>query len=853
VDDSSDGLVIEIPGYRVLRQLGRGGMASVHLAMQESVQREVALKIMSPVLAADPQFGDRFLREARIAAKLHHRHVVQVHDVGVHGDHHYIAMEYLPGGPVLKKGQQNRGIAYALRVVREIAGALDYAHLRGVIHRDIKPDNILLREDGGAVLTDFGIARANDGTRMTRTGAIIGTPHYMSPEQARGQTVDGRADLYSLGVLLHELLTGRVPYEAEDSMAVGIMHITAPLPELPQPLAGLQPLLDRMLAKEPDDRFQTGDELARSVERLEQQGVGRGSETMVTPAAYRGHRPSPPTVVQSSSPSGASHGTPGISGDAGGYRSEPRLGRLDEVASTPAAPRRTNQRQGRPVLTWLGVLLLLAGAGAAAWHYQDQLRALLPESRQASGLEQAQAALAAGRLETDAQGTGARELFSQVLAVDPDNLPARQGLQQVGEVWRQRLSQALASGDLPAAEHALTRARELGVAEQQLSTLETQLRQRQSAGTAMNELLAKAKQALDAGRLDGGDDSALALYGRALSVDAGEPRAGAGFDATLKALLARAQAAIDAGDADAATGLIERVAEVAPGHLGLPPARMALSSLRQQQADAERQAQAEALNQRLASAAALLADGKLDAPTDGNALQAYRAILRDAPGNEPAQAGLRKVADALLQQAQHQMADFHFDRAADLLDAAESANPGWSAIDDARTHLATLREKQQAVTARDSGAAVDATRINTLLKEAEAAAEAGRLVYPPGQSAYDKYRAVMSLSPRDARAQTGMARLPALARQRFEDALGASRFNDARGYVDALQTLSPSDRNLPDMQHRLGRALFGVATERLGAGEIEQASRAFDQARELDPTNPEIPSLQARIEQAAGD
>ncbi|MEZ5483592.1 MAG: protein kinase [Lysobacteraceae bacterium] len=836
--------MIEIPGYRVLRPLGRGGMASVHLAMQESVQREVALKIMSPVLAADPQFGDRFLREARIAAKLHHRHVVQVHDVGVHGDHHYIAMEYLSGGPVLKKGQPNRGVGYALRVIREIAGALDYAHLRGVIHRDIKPDNILLREDGGAVLTDFGIARANDGTRMTRTGAIIGTPHYMSPEQARGHTVDGRADLYSLGVLLHELLTGRVPYEAEDSMAVGIMHITAPLPELPPTLAGLQSLLDRMLAKEPDERFQTGDELARCVEKLERDSVGRGGETQVSPAAFRDYRPSPVTVVQGSPPV--------IRSTDDGYRSEPRLGRLDEVASTPAAPRRSSQRRRRPAITWMLLLVVLGAAAGAAWQFQDQLRALIPESRQVSSLEQAQTALAAGRLENNGQTAGARELFNQVLAVDPDNQAARQGLQQVGDAWRQRLSQALALGDLAAAAHALVRARELGVAEQHLLPLEQQLRQRQTAGTAMNELLDKARQALEAGRLDGGGDSALALFGSALRIDADETRASSGFDDTLKAMLVRAQSLVDGGDAETASALIDRVAEVAPGHLGLPPARMALSALRQQQSGAARRARDEAIAQRLSVASQLLADGKLSAPADDNALQAYRAILRDAPGNEAAQAGLRRVSDALLQQAQRQMADFHFDRANDLLDAAESANPASVAISEARAHLRSLQEKQQAVAARDSGSSVDADRINALLKQAEDAAAAGRLVYPPGQSAYDKYRAVMSLSPRDARAQSGMSRLPALARQRFEDALGASRFSDARGYVDALHTLSPQDRELPNMQKRLGRALFGVAAERLGAGEIEQASRAFDQARELDPGNPEIPSLQARIEQAAG-
>ena len=186
--------MIEIPGYRLLRQLGRGGMATVYLAIQESVDREVALKIMSPALLADPNFGERFLREAKIAARLHHRHVVGVHDVGRSGDFHYMAMEYLAGGPVLTKNGPARTVSFALRVTREIAGAINYAQQKGFIHRDVKPDNILLRDDGSAALTDFGIARANDSaTRMTRTGAVVGTPHYMSPEQARGKQLDGRA------------------------------------------------------------------------------------------------------------------------------------------------------------------------------------------------------------------------------------------------------------------------------------------------------------------------------------------------------------------------------------------------------------------------------------------------------------------------------------------------------------------------------------------------------------------------------------------------------------------------------------------------------------------------------------
>jgi hypothetical protein len=261
---------IAIPGYRIQRTLGQGGMASVFLAVQESLDREVALKVMAPALAASPEFAERFLKEGKLTAKLQHPNVVTIHDIGVHNGIYYLSAEFIPRG-TLKERITDEGLSVgeALNVLSDIAHGLDYAHEKGVVHRDVKPGNVLFRKDGRAVLADFGIAKAMDGgTSSTMAGMSVGTPDYMSPEQARGEPVDGRSDLYSLGVMLYEMLTGKPPYEAPDAFSVALSHITEPLPTLPPQHAWLQPLLNGLMSKMASERYNTGAAVVAAVQRM---------------------------------------------------------------------------------------------------------------------------------------------------------------------------------------------------------------------------------------------------------------------------------------------------------------------------------------------------------------------------------------------------------------------------------------------------------------------------------------------------------------------------------------------------------------------------------------------------------
>jgi serine/threonine-protein kinase len=270
--------------YRIQRKLGAGGMADVYLAEDQELGRRVAIKILNGRHANDDQFIERFRREAKNAAALNHPNIVSIYDRGNAEDTYYIAMEFLDGR-TLKELIVGRGAApinVAIEYARQILSALRFAHRHGIVHRDIKPHNVLVDGEGRVKVTDFGIARAGT-SQMTETGSIVGTAQYLSPEQARGGEVDPRSDLYSLGIVLYELLTGKTPFEGDTPVEIAMKHLS----NAPQPPSKLRPdipreldmVVLRALAKSPDDRYQSADEMEADLER-----VARGASVSATTA-----------------------------------------------------------------------------------------------------------------------------------------------------------------------------------------------------------------------------------------------------------------------------------------------------------------------------------------------------------------------------------------------------------------------------------------------------------------------------------------------------------------------------------------------------------------------------------------
>ena len=455
----------EIPGFRILKTLGRGGMAQVYLGLQESMEREVAIKVMLPQLLTDPSFGDRFLREARIAAKLAHPHIVAVIDVGVAGDYYYMAMEYHPGGDLKDKIRKGLGQKDSMRIMKEIASALDYAHRNGFVHRDIKPDNILFSRSGSAVLSDFGIARAADGgTHLTATGSVVGTPHYMSPEQAQGKSVDGRSDLYSLGIMFYQMLVGKVPFEGDSALSIGIKHIRDPVPRLPEGLAKYQTFLDKLLAKDPEERWQSGADVVRTLEVLDADTGNFGTDTLAATAI------SGQVEATRVMPSGVTGVTPKKSGTG------LVLGALILVGIGGAVA----YQQG-----------MIGGAGNVAPPEMAQGAAVSAgvETKDpifekiANLLTAAQADYSAGNYFQPADSNATKK-YQAVLVLDESNETAKEGLRNISEIFVANARSAISANQFRKAASALELAEQADPGNTQISVVNAQLAASREAARA---------------------------------------------------------------------------------------------------------------------------------------------------------------------------------------------------------------------------------------------------------------------------------------------------------------------------------------------------------------------------------
>ncbi len=308
---SADLIGKTVNGYEILSQVGQGGMATVYLARQRSMNRNAALKILPSVFINDEAYLQRFEREVRIVSQLEHRNIVPVYDFGEYESQPYIVMRYMPAGSVEELLAEGRiPLPRVASIVEQVASALDYAHQKGILHRDLKPSNILLDDGGGVFITDFGIARIlGEGSGTITTQGVVGTPSYMSPEQARAEPLDGRSDVYSLGVMLFELATGRRPFESDTPYSIAIMHVTMPPPPPRQFEPDISPRLEnvimRALRKAREERFGSAGELAAAL-RESLEGIESGAEDDATPEAGATSASQPAETV------GATTSAPGL-------------------------------------------------------------------------------------------------------------------------------------------------------------------------------------------------------------------------------------------------------------------------------------------------------------------------------------------------------------------------------------------------------------------------------------------------------------------------------------------------------------------------------------------------------------
>lgn len=733
---------IDIPGFQVQKELGRGGMARVYLAVQRKFGRLVALKVVSGEFTQDTKFRERFIRESRINARLTHPNIVQVYDVGTHESSLFLVMEYIRGGDLNQLLEQGMRLSELVGVVKDMCRALDYAHAKGFVHRDIKPENILFREDGSAVLTDFGIAQITDSdATLTQAGTVVGTPQYMSPEQASGRELDGRSDIYSLGVVLFKMLTGDVPFKADTALSVGIKHLQEPVPRLPNYLKAFQPVIDRCLAKRPDQRFQNGTELIIALDEVQ-------TDAELPNATIRAEAVSTQEVRA-------------VGSDL-----------LTTARDSSRKDRNFDRQRYQRRLRALTSLLVIVSIGAGIAYVVLERPSWATRALTVAGvIEDPMAQDAwnnAQSLHQDPnQGLAAVvAAYRRVLDLDPDHAGASSAIAGLETQWRQSFSAALAQSDLSQAETKLSELESAFPGNAELASLSVALADRRRA-----EALLVSTQALL--RSHGVSDipsatAAIQSYREVLRLAPGHPVAMSELDSIATHYAELAMESASQGELDSALTLLDRASAA---NASLPILDDVRDSIRQATTLQEE------IGNMLQRAGELRAAGTLINPPGDNAAEVYHRVLAADPDNVVAMQGLNEVESQIVSRSSQLIGNSDIQSVQALLDRANAVglNPD---------SIAEVQGRLDSEVARLANVQIGLERAQLLLAQ-------GFITAPQPENAVAVLREVERLDPGNEQAtvllQAAAGRLAAVAREAY----GVGMVEEARQYLELALTVTP--------------------------------------------------------------
>ena len=698
---------LRIPGYEIEVLLGKGGMAAVYQARQQSFGREVALKVLNPAAEDLEEFSRRFLQESSIVAKLHHSHIVQVYDVGQHGNYFYISMEYLHGGDLSGKLNEGLSLRDSVKIIKQLADALDFAHRKNIIHRDIKPANVMFREDGAAVLTDFGIAKELESqAELTQAGVVIGTPRYMSPEQIRGDKVDHRADIYSLGIVFYRCLTNYVPFDGKDMLTTAYLQDNEPVPLLPPEVACFQPIINRMLEKAPEARFQRGRDVVDALEELNRDAYQADLTNLAVAAA---NKLTPPTVTAVSGrhtlgaaaqalPESNMEGTQVRSSLNQTVRAE-HMKLHDPLAASaryPAAAGRERKRRGSAARIVLLLCMFMSVVVFASAHYSGGLDLIYRSAWVAEMRGQA------------------ADLWTKVTSFDVvQDLPEE--LFDVPPSHEAEPVPDIPVADMPAEEASAVDVAVADEIENEVGIVAgaEQLTQPEPAGVNMESAQTNIESA-EANIVGESATPGGAMVGPAsdapVSVDETSPL-------ETDAILEQEPAPVVA--AEELQAEVEVPAEPDTGEI--------VAGL-------------------LAEAEVHMANRRLRKPSDDNAFLKYQQVLELESNNDEALKGMDRIAATYLAMAERAIKDKELTKARGFIDESRTVapnNPGLQKLEDKLMLALAEQQELQALAA----AAKKAEKIDNLLALARADEEAGRIRSPVGNNALEKYQQVLDLDP----------------------------------------------------------------------------------------------------------